>query len=71
VAELCRKEGLNQPLLHVIKEFLEAGKKRWRYRPGSDQRRNQELAGTVAGKASVEVSALPPPRDRDPDPTLN
>jgi hypothetical protein len=31
IAELCRKEGINQnPYYRWSKEFLEAGKKRWR-----------------------------------------
>jgi transposase len=46
IAELCRKEGINQNLYyHWAKEFLEAGKKR--------------LAGDTAGEAtSDEVKGL-------------
>src|ERR1700741_276242 len=48
VAELCRKEGINQNLYYRwSKEFLEAGKKRLGGgdAPGSDQRRGQRVAG--------------------------
>src|SRR6516164_4951275 len=43
VAELCRREGIVQNLYYRWpKDFLEAGKKRWRaYGPGCDDGRGQ------------------------------
>ena len=51
IAELCRKEGINQNLYYRwSKDFLEAGKKRLarRQRAGSDQRRCQRDPGAGA-----------------------
>jgi len=51
IAELCRKEGINQNLYYRwSKDFLEAGKKRLagRHRAGSDRRRGQRDPGAGA-----------------------
>ena len=54
VAELCRKEGINQNLYYRwSKDFLEAGKKRLagRYHARSDQRRSK---GPARGDSSAQ-----------------
>jgi transposase len=61
IAELCRKEGINQNLYYRwSKEFLEAGKKRL---AGDTPRRSQGLAGGsaategIAGRGPARESA--------------